>query len=235
MLKNLIPGNILFLDIETVPLTATYEQCPEPLKTLWAKKSLQIAREEADTPESLWPRAGIYAEFGKIICISVAYFTQNLLRIKSFHGHDERLILSEFSRLLNGYFNKEHHRLCAHNGKEFDFPYIARRLLINKMSLPDMLDVAGAKPWQVQHLDTMELWKFGDYKHYTSLELLAAVFGIPSPKQDICGADVCRVYWEEGDPDRIARYCCQDVTVLAQILLSYLGRPAVAANQMQFA
>jgi len=234
MLKDLSPGNILFLDIETVPHVASYNQCEEPLRLLWDKKAAYISSDPAETAETLWPRAGIYAEFGKIICISTAYLAQDVLRVKNFYGHNEHELLSAFTLLLNGFFNKDHHLLCAHNGKEFDFPYIARRLLINRITLPAILDVAGSKPWQIRHLDTMELWKFGDYKHYTSLELLAAIFNIPSPKNDINGADVARVYWCEHDLERIAAYCNRDVVTMVQVLMAYMGRPVIADENMLF-
>ena len=117
--------------------------------------------------------------------------------------------------------------LCAHNGKEFDFPFLARRILVNELPLPAILDSAGKKPWETQYLDTMELWKFGDYKHYTSLELLAALFGIPTPKDDINGADIHRVYWEDHDLERIRIYCQKDVLTIARLFLKFQQQPGI--------
>ena len=145
------------------------------------------------------------------------------IRLKSFASDDEKEALQGFADMLNSHFNTPQHLLCGHNGKEFDFPYIARRMLINGIKLPTLLDIAGKKPWEIAHLDTMELWKFGDYKHYTSLELLAHLFNIPTPKDDISGADVSRVYWEEKDLDRITEYCQKDVVTTVQLLLKYKG------------
>lgn len=235
MLDHINKQKVLFLDVETVPQFPDYQQVPETMRRLWDRKAERIKSIETDTPESLYERAGIYAEFGKIVCISVGFFTQNKFRIKSFAGHDEKLLLQEFAAMLQKDFFKSNHLLCAHNGKEFDFPYIARRMLINKIKLPQMLNHAGKKPWEVPHLDTMELWRFGDYKSYTSLELLASVFNIPTPKDDIKGSDVAKVYWMEDDIDRIARYCEKDVITIARLFICYCGEPVFGDNYVELA
>jgi DNA polymerase elongation subunit (family B) len=234
MLKDIIPGNILFLDIETVPVAPRLEELSEPMQILWGKKSNFLSQSTETSPADLWPRAGIYAEFGKIICIATACLNQDKLRVKCFSGHDEKQLLEEFAALLRTYYNRDHHLLCAHNGKEFDFPFLARRMIVNGIPLPGILDTAGQKPWQIRHLDTMELWKFGDYKSYTSVELLAALFDIPTPKDDICGADVCKVYWEEENLERIAEYCRKDVVTIVQILLRYMGQATIPASHIEF-
>ena len=225
MLKNVNIHNILFLDIETVSGFSKYSELPERFKTLWNHKASFLKKEESDTEESLYERAGIYAEFGKIICISVGYIYKGdgveQIRLKSFASHDEVEVLKSFSDLLNKFFGETKHLLCGHNAKEFDFPYICRRLLINGLPIPNTLNIAGKKPWEVNHLDTMQLWRFGDYKAYTSLDLLTALFNVPSPKSDISGADVSRVYWEDNDLERIAEYCQQDVVALIQIFRKY--------------
>jgi uncharacterized protein YprB with RNaseH-like and TPR domain len=217
---------ILFLDIETVPQYPTYSDVPERFQKLWDKKAGILAREE-ESPEELYNRAGIYAEFGKIICISVGFVTRTTegltLRIKSFANDDERLLLNEFAQLLHKHYNDQTHRLCGHNGKEFDFPYIARRMLIHGMKLPKILDIGGLKPWENPHLDTMTFWKFGDYKNYTSLDLLAAVFAIPTPKDDIDGSQVYGVYYQQNDLDRIVEYCQKDVVTLVQVFRKLAG------------
>lgn len=232
MLNNINIEKILFLDIETVPMVPEYDMLPEQFQKLWDKKARYLARSEEDTSDKLFGRAGIYAEFGKIVCISVGYVYNRDFRIKSFYGDDELVLLKEFSALLNKYYNHRDHLLCAHNGKEFDFPYIARRLLINGLPLPGILDIAGKKPWEIAHLDTMELWKFGDFKNYTSLELLAAVFGIPTPKDDIDGSQVAEVYYNENNLERIAEYCQRDTLTVAQLLLCYLGRPMIKESDI---
>jgi hypothetical protein len=221
MLKDILIENVLFLDIETVPAFTVYEEMPEKFRKLWDKKAELLKKNPEDTPGSLYPRAGIYAEFGKIICISSGYFRGKEFRIKSFYGDDEFQLLKQFCNLLEVHFNFHEKMLCAHNGKEFDFPFLARRILINELPLPFILDVAGRKPWEVQFLDTMELWKFGDYKHFTSLELLSAVFDIPTPKDDINGSDIHRVYWEDKDLERIRTYCQKDVLTVARLFLKY--------------
>jgi len=225
-LNNIQEKNILFLDIETVPQTETYKELSEPLKLLWDKKSAYWQK-EGETGEDHFNKAGIYAEFGKIICISVGviFFRNGKrgLRIKSFAGHDEKQLLQDFAEMCNHNFNTLHHYLCGHNGKEFDFPFIARRMLILGVRLPNILDLAGRKPWEVRHLDTLELWKFGDYKNFTSLNLLTTVFGIPTPKDDIDGSQVATVYYEEKNLDRIVNYCQKDVLALTQLFLKYKG------------
>jgi predicted PolB exonuclease-like 3'-5' exonuclease len=219
--------HILFLDIETVASYPAYDDLPEAWKELWAKKVSYIGSKD-QIPSEIYDRAAIYAEFGKIICISVAFLTpvkgKYQLRVKSFYGHDESVILKQFSELLNGNYYGDEHYLCAHNGKEFDFPYLGRRLLANRLALPNLLQLAGKKPWEVRHLDTMQLWKFGDFKSYTSLDLLAAIFDIPTPKDDIDGSMVREVYYADGDVERIKVYCEKDVITLANVLLKMMGK-----------
>lgn len=231
MLDYIDIEKVLFLDIETVPEVYNYADLDEMKRKLWDIKSKYKQRDEL-TAEDVYEKAGIFAEFGKIICISAGFVKKEKkdkqLRLKSFCGHQEKEILAEFSDLLNKYYHTGQHLLCAHNGKEFDFPYLARRMLINGLPLPDVLNIAGKKPWEINHLDTMELWKFGDYKHYTSLDLLTHVFDIPSPKDDITGADVRKIYWEENDLDRIAEYCEKDVLATTQLFLRYQGEPLIA-------
>lgn len=222
--------NILFLDIETVPETEFYSDLTTEKQDLFASKT-QYQRKEDFTPEEFYDRAGIWAEFGKIVCISVGYFTdfnskERNFRVTSFYG-EEFKVLEDFKELLEKHFNKSNQLLCAHNGKEFDFPYIARRMIINKISLPEKLNFFGKKPWEIPHLDTMELWKFGDYKHYTSLKLLTSILGVPSPKDDISGSEVGDVYYKEKNLDRIVIYCEKDTIAIAQLLLRFNNEPLI--------
>ena len=221
MLKKIKLENILFLDIETVPLFAMYSELDKTAKQLWEQKT-KYQRKEEFTPEEFYDRAGIWAEFGKIVCISVGYFVfkGNLrnFRVKSFFG-EEKDILNNFKNVLETYFHKPYHLLCAHNGKEFDFPFIARRMIVNSIDIPFKLNLFGKKPWEVPHLDTLELWKFGDYKTYTSLKLMTHILGIPSPKDDIDGSEVRDVFYVNQDIDRIIRYCEKDTIAVAQIIL----------------
>jgi DNA polymerase elongation subunit (family B) len=236
MLKDIKTETILFLDIETVPAYPEYERVPDSFRKLWDHKARFVRKEkETDGPAEVYRSAGIYAEFGKIIGMSAGYLHGNEFRIKSFSGHDEKSLLEEFSKLVVKYFNKKDSLLCAHNGKEFDFPFIGRRMLIHGLRIPQILDLAGKKPWEVKLLDTMELWKFGDYKNFTSLTLLAAVFEIPTPKDDIDGSMVCKVYWEEKNLDRIITYCQKDVLTVAQILLKMKGQDLLRPEQVVIA
>ena len=217
-------NNILFLDIETVPQEENWNSLSKTTQELFEQKT-QYQRKEEFTAEEFYERAGIWAEFGKIICISVGYFVDvendKQLRITSFFGDDEHKLLTDFKVLLDKHFAKKTNILCAHNGKEFDFPFIARRMIVHQIELPKKLNLFGKKPWEVPHLDTLELWKFGDYKHYTSLKLLTNILGIPSPKDDIDGSEVAKVYYKEKDIQRIVTYCEKDTIAVAQILLRF--------------
>jgi uncharacterized protein YprB with RNaseH-like and TPR domain len=202
---------------------------------LWEKKFHQLRnKDESETPDSIYRQAGIYAEFGKVICISCGYFSADKkLRIKSFSGDDEFKLLTDFAEMTTKFFAKGEKLLCAHNGKEFDFPFLSRRMIINGIKLPSPLDIAGKKPWEVNHLDTMELWKFGDYKSYTSLLLLATVLGIPTPKDDIDGSMVWEVYWKEKNLERIVTYCQKDVLTVAQIVLRFKGESLLNEQDLE--
>jgi 3'-5' exonuclease len=238
MLADIKIQNILFLDIETVPCEPNFEDLNTTFQQLWTEKTVWQRKGEYSPSEFYKLKAGVMAEFAKIICISVGYLFsekgENHFRIKSFYGDDEKQIISEFNALLNTQFNKKQHQLCAHNGKEFDFPFIARRTLINGLQLPKLLAIAGKKPWEVKHLDTMKLWRFGDYKHYTSIKLLAALFNIPTPKDDIDGSQVADVYWKEKDLERIKIYCQKDTLTVAQLLLKYKGEALISENNIEF-
>ena len=217
MIQNIPIEKILFLDIETVPNASAWEDLPESEQKLWDKKTFHQRKDQFTAEDYYMERAGVMAEFGKIICISVGRIEKNgKLHIKSFFGDDEKSMLQEFGQIFNHPALKDV-ILCAHNGKEFDFPWIARRFLINGMMPPAPFQMFGKKPWEIPHLDTMELWKFGDYKSYVSLELLAHVFGVPTPKGDIDGSQVATIYYREKDLFRIVQYCEKDVLTLANI------------------
>jgi uncharacterized protein YprB with RNaseH-like and TPR domain len=231
-------NNILFLDIETVPQYSSYSELPESWKNLWAIKAGYIIRNKEDeTIETVYPRAGIYAEFGKIICISCGFIQgagdQKKIMLKSFAGDNEQLLLHEFAEMIKKWSATEQRFLCGHNGKEFDFPYLCRRMIINNIPIPVILNVSGKKPWDVNHLDTMELWKFGDFKNYTSLNLLAQALGIATPKDDIDGSMVWEVYWKEKNLERIVTYCQKDVVTVAQILLRMMGEPLIRIENIE--
>jgi len=234
MINKLNLENILFLDIETVPETQCFSELETSKQELWEAKS-QYQRKEEFTAEEFYNRAGIWAEFGKIICISVGYFTFQkhirTFRTTSFHGKEIK-ILKDFKSLLISHFSQAKHLLCAHNGKEFDFPFIARRMIILNIELPYKLNLFGKKPWEVPHLDTLDLWKFGDYKTYTSLKLLTNVLGISSPKDDIDGSEVYSVYYEEKNIDRIITYCEKDTIAVAQIFLRLRGDELLHDNEI---
>lgn len=239
MLQHLDLTKILILDIETVPQYPAFSEAPEKWQYLWDKKSASLKRTEEQSASDIYPRAGIYAEFGKIVCISAGYFNRSgnfwQFRVKSFYGDDEKELLQDFSQMLERYFDDPTNLLCAHNGKEFDFPYLCRRMLINGVPIPDLLNIAGKKPWEVNHLDTMELWKFGDFKSFTSLELLATAFGVPTPKDDIDGSQVWSVYWNDRDLERIKTYCQKDVVTVAQLLLRFRGESLLEESDVTIA
>jgi predicted PolB exonuclease-like 3'-5' exonuclease len=232
MIANVSPEDILFIDIETVPATPDYSEMSIAMQQLWDKKTKGF-RTEGETPAELYERAGIYAEFGKIICISAGFMTGTLFRLKSVYGDDEKALLTEFAGMVNKWAGRKDPYLCGHNGKEFDFPYIARRMVIHKLRLPDILNSAGKKPWEIKHLDTMELWKFGEYKHFTSLALLAEIFGIPTPKDDIDGSMVASVYYNDRDTNRIVTYCEKDVLTTARVMMRFMGRETITDENVE--
>jgi DNA polymerase elongation subunit (family B) len=236
MLDDIKVEDIMFLDIETVPQAPSLEKLDPALQILWEKKS-SFFRSPEQTAQEVYERAGIYSEFGKIICISVGFINEKnpfSFRIKSFYGDIEKNLLSEFSDVLVKFSKSgKEALLCAHNGREFDFPYIARRMIINKLVIPYILDNAGKKPWEIKLLDTMDLWKFGDYKNYTSLDLLTSILGIPSPKDDIDGSMVAGLYYGEKDIARIVKYCEKDVLSIARILLRFKNLPDIPDERVE--
>jgi 3'-5' exonuclease len=227
--------DILFLDIETVGCANDYSKLNERLKAQWARKANFFKRDEGQTDEDLfYEKAGIYAEFGKIVVIAIGKYTEENgelgIRTKYFADHDEAKLLAEFRETVEKMGPAV--RLCAHNGKEFDFPYMCRRMLVNGIQLPSVLNMSGKKPWEINHLDTLELWKFGDYKHYTSLDLLATIFKIPTSKGVMDGSMVSKVYYQEGDLKKIAEYCVGDVLAIAQLYLKFKGMPLVESTNI---
>ena len=235
MLSQVDLQQVLVLDVETVPQYASADEVPAAIMDLWGQKT-QYQRREGESPEEYYHRPGIWAEFGKIVCISFGGFIRKQgeygFRIKSIASDDEVEVLQGFIDILNK--QPKELVLCAHNGKEFDFPYLCRRMLINGLSIPKQLQIAGKKPWEINHLDTMERWKCGDFKNYTSLNLLATVLGIPNPKDDIQGSDVHWVYWQEKDLKRIQTYCQKDVLTTAQILMKFKGMPSLSEELISY-
>ena len=236
MLEDLKLENILFLDIETVPLTEEVESVSPHLQVLWDKKSAHF-RKEDESASDAWPRASLYAEFGRVVCISAGIISQKTdpkrFRIKSFAGEDESVILEGFSDLVQKFRSPVNIRLCAHNGNGFDFPFLCRRMLIRGLDIPVAMQVAGKKPWELNFIDTMDLWKFGEYKNFTSLALLTEILGISDPKDDIDGSQVAEVYYKENNLKRISRYCEKDVLAVAQVLLRLRGDKLIPEENVE--
>ncbi len=234
---------IIFFDIETAPQVENMEDLNEEMQSLWAEKTETLRQRNPQrypidkTPQELWGESAIFAEFGRIVCISVGfcfYRGKDLhIKTKSYYGEDERAILMDFFEMLGRFVQSPNHVLCGHNSKEFDIPYICRRATILHIPLPDTLQVAGKKPWDIHHIDTMDLWKFGDVKSFTKLKLLTAIFGIPTPKDDIDGSEVGRVFWQEKDYKRIAVYCQKDVVATAQVFLSLMNEPLIPQDNIE--
>jgi len=239
MLKNVNYSKILFFDIETVPQTFDYSALDKRGQGLWDRKTRFIQERENLNAEEVYEKAGIYAEFGKVVCISLGFVLQKegetQIRIKSIANEDEIVLLKDFLDLLNSYYNSPDFLFCAHNGKEFDIPFLCRRILINNLKIPYMLNISGKKPWEIKHLDTMELWKFGDFKNYTSLDLLTYVFKIPTPKDDMDGSQVAKVFYQDKDLDRIIQYCEKDVVATIQLFRKYQGDPLIDEEFIQIA
>ncbi len=228
---HILPDRLLVLDIETVPQFASFEQLPEVWKDLWADKISKTMPENFSAADSYQQRAGIQAEFGKIICISTGFFYTDkggrmCFRLKSYAGDNETTLLQEFTKAVEKFHTSTPDmHFAGHNIKEFDIPYISRRMLINQLPLPSFLQFSGKKPWETNLIDTMQLWKFGDYKNYTSLHLLANCLGIETPKDGIDGSMVKDLYYKEQNLKRIVEYCQKDVVAVAQIFLRFQQLP----------
>lgn len=239
MLQNINYNKILFFDIETVPLTYEFKDLEERAQGLWDRKTRFLQERDNLSPDELYEKAGIYAEFGKVVCISMGFVLQKggetQIRVKSIANENEKILLQEYIDLLNSYYNSPDFLFCAHNGKEFDIPFLCRRILINGLKLPFILNVAGKKPWEIKHLDTMELWKFGDFKNYTSLDLLTYIFNIPTPKDDMDGSQVAKVFYEEKNLDKIIHYCEKDVIATIQLFRKYQGDSIIDEEFIQIA
>jgi predicted PolB exonuclease-like 3'-5' exonuclease len=236
MMEALKLENVLFIDIETVPVAESFDSLGERMKKLWDVRSAHLRKEE-EGPADVWSRAGLFAEFGKIICLSAGVFSSlaepRRFRIKSFYGDDEAAVIRQFGDLVRNFRQGKDLRLCAHNGKEFDFPFLARRIIILGEKLPGILNIAGKKPWELNFLDTLELWKFGEFRNYTSLALLCEVLGISNPKDDLDGSQVAGVYYGERDIERISRYCEKDVLAVAQVLLRLRGEKLIPEENVE--
>jgi predicted PolB exonuclease-like 3'-5' exonuclease len=232
-------SNVLVIDIETVSGKSSFEELSPEMQALWAKKAGQLKNPDELTPQELFSDKGaIYAEFGKIVTIAFGIYYMHeehglSLRVKAIADDNEGVLLDEFKSLIESKFDQSKLAFCAHNGREFDYPYLGRRMLVNGISLPYALQLHGKKPWEVNHIDTMEMWKFGDWKSYTSLELLTTLFGIPSSKDDIDGSMVNEVYYRENGLSRIARYCCNDVIATAQLYLKLSGKDLIPEENIQ--
>jgi uncharacterized protein YprB with RNaseH-like and TPR domain len=239
VLNNVQLENLICIDIETVPGHESFDKLDADMKEMYLQKSMRLKEENETEAEQYFNHAAIYSEFGKIVCISVGIFINKKdepmeFRIKSFANEDEKIILDAFAEMLNKYYSDGQGYLFAgHNIKEFDIPFICRRMIIHGINLPALLDIGGKKPYEVNHLDTMQLWRFGDYKHYTSLKLLATILGIPSPKDDIAGEDVGKVYWKEKNLGRILNYCQKDVFTVAQLILRLKNLSLLKQEQLK--
>ena len=238
MLSHINIYNLIYIDIETVPQKSSFQQLSETMQSLWAIKHSTLKIENETAEEGYLKRAGVYSEFAKVICISIGFFRfdkdrlRNQFRVKTISGDDEKELLENFlTTIAKSFSEPERFHFCGHNIREFDLPFICRRLLVQGLGLPEILDLSGKRPREVQDIDTLQLWKFGDFKNYTSLRLLTEILGIPSPKEDIEGKDVCRVYWEEHGLPRIVEYCQRDVVTVARLLLRFKGEKSILADE----
>ena len=241
MLNSIFLSNLLCIDIETAPAFPSLEKLDAEWKDLWEIKSARLRNEKENPDEHYFNHSAIYAEFGKVLCITIGIFFRKdkksswKFRLKTFSGDDERKILEDFSALLKKHYSSDKYLFCGHNVREFDIPYLCRRMLALQIEIPSLMDVSGKKTYEVHWVDTMQLWRFGDYKHYTSLRLLAAVLGLPSPKTDMAGKDVGRVYWKENGLSRIVEYNRRDVITVAQMILRFKNLPLLNDNEITFA
>ncbi len=229
--------NLFLMDIETVSQAADFDILNDEWKELWTEKSLKSLPPEMSVEEHYAKRAAIFAEFAKVICISTGYFRKEgdewQLRIKSFYSENEKEVLENFSKMLTQIQTKNSKWIfTGHNIKEFDIPFLCRRMIVNNVEIPSIMDFQNMRPWETPSLDTLHLWRFGDYKHYISLKLLAATLGVPSPKDDIDGSKVGEVFWRENDLPRIVTYCQKDVVTVGNIILRFKNLPLLKEEQV---
>jgi DNA polymerase elongation subunit (family B) len=230
--------NLLILDIETVPQMPHFEDLTPEWQQLWCDKISKTVPENT-TPAEAYPlRAGILAEFGKVVCISTGFFYEDenrqlCFKIKSLSGDDEKALLEDFIQITDKFYQRNRQfEFAGHNIREFDIPYLCRRMLINRIPLPEYLQIHGAKPWEIRMLDTLQWWKFGDFKNYISLHLLATVLGVPTSKTDMDGSMVQDVYYKEKDLPRIVEYCQRDIVVVANVILRFRNKPLLKDEQV---
>lgn len=239
MIARMPLENFLIIDIETVSEQQHFENLNDEWKHLWEEKVIRSIPENTTVGEYYPNRAGVMAEFAKVVCISIGYFKKDKgsfqFRVKSIFGDDENILLRSFVETVD-MLEAVHNRWCftGHNIKEFDIPFLCRRLLINGIAIPNYLDFQNMKPWETNMVDTFQYWRFGDYKNYTSLKLLAAALSVPSPKDDIDGSMVGHVYWEEKNLQRIATYCQKDIVTVANIILRFKGQALLKEEQVIF-
>ncbi len=239
MIAKMPLENFLVIDIETVSSSNQFDSLHYDWKKLWEEKVQRALPPDTSAAEYYEQRAGVMAEFAKVVCISLGYFKREAgawqFRVKSIFGHDEKELLIKFKQTVDQ-MEQMHNRwsFTGHNIKEFDIPFLCRRLLINDLNIPAYLDFQNMKPWETNMVDTFQYWRFGDYKNFTSLKLLAAALGVPSPKDDIDGSMVGHVYWEEGNLERIAIYCQKDVATVANIILRFKNLPILKEEQVIF-
>ena len=237
-MQNIRLENLLLIDIETVSEKSTFDELNEDWQILWQEKVQRTLPEDVTAAEFYPQRAAVMAEFAKVICISVGYFKREgktfHLRVKSFYGDDEKILLQDFIAALQKMeANNNKWSFTGHNIKEFDIPFICRRLLINDIAIPPFLDFQNMKPWETNMVDTFQYWRFGDYKHYTSLKLLAAALNVPSPKDDIDGSMVGDVYFKEKNLERIVTYCQKDVVTTGNIILRFKNLSLLTDDQVE--
>lgn len=211
ILKNLNLENLIFLDIETAPATNNLTE-DHPLYDAWEYHT--IKNNIDDVQSSFFEKAALHGEFGIIVAITMGLVRNGKMYLHTFTG-EERQLLQDFSSALCKTVNKDS-LLCGHVIKGFDIPFIMKRLLVNRLELPPILDIAGLKPWESSIICTAELWKGTAFK-MSSLISITSALGLPSPKDDISGAQVGEAFYR-GEIDRIARYCENDVAAVINIV-----------------
>lgn len=225
MIKNF--KNILFIDIETASGVNTYTTLTENMQKLWLRKARSLMNPLQKPLEDLYfERAALFPEFGRIISIGMGFLFYNKnkelsLKVKTISNKNEKDLLLEFNQFIESTYPSKELSLVAHNGKEFDFPYLCKRMLVHQLVIPKALQLQGKKPWEVVHQDTIEWWRFGDKKGYVSLELLAEIMGIGNVKTDLSGDKVNYTFYIEKDLEKIKKYCAEDVITLAQLFLRF--------------
>lgn len=220
-LQGIHPRNFLFMDIETARIQDKLTTNTELFKSWEYKRRKEGETLVKDLKKSFEHKAALYAEFGKVVCISIGKIVDEKLVVQSYYGDDEKEVLEKIKKVLTAFYKKfPDLMLCGHSIIGFDIPFLMRRMIINGIQVPSFLDLTTSKPWTLSDdiVDIAQIWKTTGF-YGASLVNMSHAMGLPSPKEDIDGSMVSDTYYREKDGlKRIVKYCEQDVFATVNIV-----------------